>query len=211
MHRHDSLTSRLRLVTFKLINKARLVAVRSSSVHSTSKIEAGSTFYFSTMAKHSFCGYDCEILHADIGSFTSIANGVVIGGGRHPMEWVGMSPVFYEGRDSVAAKFSKHSREPPRRVVIGHDVWIGHSAILLPGVSVGDGAVVGAGSVVTKVVPPYAIVGGNPARHIRYRFSDEIIRRLLVMQWWSMDERRLRQLAPYFHDVEKFLAAAEGA
>jgi acetyltransferase-like isoleucine patch superfamily enzyme len=207
--RADSLASRLRLIACKLINKARLTAIKSSSVHATSKVEAGSTFYFSTLAKHSFCGYDCEIQYADIGSFTSIANGVVIGGGRHPLEWVGMSPVFYEGRDSVTAKFSTHSREPPLQVTVGHDVWIGRSAILLPGVCVGDGAVVGAGAVVTKPVPPYAIVAGNPARLIRYRFNEDIIARLQAIQWWSLDEKRLQQLGAYFNDVEKFLAVVE--
>jgi acetyltransferase-like isoleucine patch superfamily enzyme len=178
-------------------------------VHRTSKIESGSTFYFSVMGKHSFCGYDCEIQYADIGCFTSIANGVVIGGGRHPMEWVGMSPVFYEGRDSVKAKFCTHSREAPRRTSIGHDVWIGRSAILLPGVSVGHGAVVGAGAVVTKPVAPYAIVAGNPASLLRYRFSEDTIARLLAAQWWSMDEQRLHQLGPYFNDVDEFLAVVE--
>jgi serine acetyltransferase len=88
-------------------------------------------------------------------------------------------------------------------------VWIGRSAILLPGVCVGDGAVVGAGAVVTKPVPPYAIVAGNPARLIRYRFNEDIIARLQAIQWWSLDEKRLQQLGAYFNDVEKFLAVVE--
>ena len=207
--RGSSLGSTLRLVAFKVIKKARLTAVKSSEIHATSKIESGTTFYFSKMAKHSFCGYDCEIFHADIGSFTSIGNGVVIGGGRHPMDWAGMSPVFYEGRDSVSTKFAEHEREPVRRTLVGHDVWIGRSAILLPGVCVADGAVVGAGSVVTKPVPPYAIVAGNPARLIRYRFGDDIVERLQTIQWWTMDEQQLFKIGPCFNDIEKFLVAVE--
>ena len=197
------------LKAFKLMKKLRLKAVRSSTVHLTSKLEAGTSFYHSTMQKHSFCGYDCDITHADIGSFTSIANGVVIGGGRHPIEWAGMSPVFYEGRDSVKAKFSQHSREPVRRVTIGHDVWVARSAIVLPGVAVGDGAVVGAGSLVTKAVPPYAIVVGNPARIIRYRFPEAIVNRLASVRWWDLDEQALGQLGPLVKDVEAFLEVAE--
>jgi acetyltransferase-like isoleucine patch superfamily enzyme len=193
----------------KLTKKARLAAAHGSQVHPTSKLESGTSFFRSTMDKHSFCGYDCDISHARIGSFVSIASGVVLGGGRHPMEWVGMSPVFYEGRDSVAAKFSTHAREPGKEVVVGHDVWIGRSAIVLPGITVGDGAVVGAGAVVTKSVPPYAIVAGNPARIIRYRFSEDVIARLKAVQWWSMDEARLRELGPYIIDVEKFLEIVE--
>lgn len=197
------------LVLFKLLKKLRLRAVKGSQVHASSKLEAGTSFYYSTMARHSFCGYDCDVSHADIGAFVSIANGVVIGGGRHPMEWVGMSPVFYEGRDSVKAKFSAHAREPVERVSIGNDVWIGRSAIVLPGVQIGNGAVVGAGSVVTRSVAPYAIVAGNPARLIRYRFSESIIARLTATAWWTLDEAELRRLGPCFNDVERFLEVAE--
>jgi acetyltransferase-like isoleucine patch superfamily enzyme len=197
------------LIAFKLLRKLRLKGVRASTVHSTSKLESGTMFYFSKLDRHSFCGYDCDIAHADIGSFSSIANNVVIGGGRHPMEWVGMSPVFYEGRDSVKTKFSTHSRAPNHQVKIGHDVWIGRSAIVLPGVEVGNGAVVGAGAVVTKSVPPYAIVAGNPARLIRYRFNELLVKRLLASQWWSYKDADLHRLGPYFNDVNKFLEVIE--
>lgn len=189
----------------KLLKKSRLSAVSQSTVHPSSKLESGTSFFASHMDKHSFCGYDCDIHSADIGRFVSIANGVVIGGGHHPMEWVGMSPVFYRGRDSVKAKFSEHDREPVRRVRIGHDVWIGRSAIVLPGADIGHGAVVGAGAVVTKSVPPYAIVAGNPARLIRYRFSEAVVQRLLASAWWDLDEDLLHALGPLIKDVEAFL------
>lgn len=197
------------LLIFKLFKKSRLFGARESSIDPTSKLESGTLFYFSSIDRHSFCGYDCDISHTDIGSFTSIANSVVIGGGRHPMEWVGMSPVFYEGRDSVKAKFATHCREPNRRVKIGHDVWIGRSAIVLPGVEIGSGAVVGAGSVVTKTVPPYAIVAGNPARLIRYRFDEPVVNRLLTSQWWHRKDTDLHRLGPYFNDVNGFLEVIE--
>jgi acetyltransferase-like isoleucine patch superfamily enzyme len=198
-----------RLIAFKALKKARLVAVRDSVVDPTSKLESGTTMYHSTMGRHSFCGYDCDISHAEIGSFVSIANGVVIGGGRHPMEWVSMSPVFYEGRDSVRAKFATHRREPPRLVRVGHDVWIGRSAIVLPGVEIGDGAVVGAGAIVTKDVAPYAIVAGNPARLIRARFDDATVARLRASRWWELDDEALGILGPLVVDVERFLEVVE--
>ena len=203
------IVSKLKLVIFKFQKKIRLSGIKNSTLHSSAKIESGTTFYSSTMSRHSFCGYDCDVYCADIGAFTSIANGVVLGGGRHPMEWVGMSPVFYEGRDSVRAKFATHRREAVKRVVVGNDVWIGRSAIILPGVVIGDGAVVGAGAVVTKSVPPYAIVAGNPAKLIRFRFGPTTIERLLKCQWWSLPEVELHALGPYFNDVEKFLEVIE--
>lgn len=205
---HGSLSLLARLA-FKLLKKLRLTAVRASSIHPSSKLESGTSFYFSTLDRHSFCGYDCDVAHADIGRFTSIANDVVIGGGRHPMEWVGMSPVFFEGRDSVKTKFSEHPRPPPKRVSIGHDVWIGRSAIVLPGVLVGDGAVIGAGSVVTKDVPPYAIVVGNPARLVRYRFDETTVRRLRATAWWLLDDTALRHMGPHFKNVQEFLDIIE--
>ena len=204
-----SAASRLSLLAYKALKKLRLTAVKGSVVHPTSKLESGTSFYHSTMDRHSFCGYDCDVSNATIGSFVSIANRVVIGGGRHPMEWVGMSPVFYEGRDSVKAKFATHAREPARSVTVGHDVWIGHSAIILPGVSIADGAVVGAGAVVTKPVPAYAIAAGNPASVIRYRFEESVIARLLACRWWLLEDDALHRLGPYFNDVAKFLEMIE--
>ncbi len=191
------------------LKKLRFSAVHASIVHDSSKVESGTIFFHSKMQRYSFCGYDCEIFHTDIGSFTSIANGVICGGGRHPMEWVAMSPVFYEGRDSVKTKFSNHKRDSVKPIVIGHDVWIGRSAVVLSGVNVGIGAVIGAGSVVTKNIPPYAVVAGNPARLIRYRFSENIIQRLLCTSWWELPDERLRELGQYFNDVEKFLEIIE--
>lgn len=87
---------------------------------------------------------------------------------------------------------------------IGNDVWIGHGAVLLRHVRIGHGAVVGALSVVTKDVPPYAIVAGNPARIIRYRFTESQIVRLLKSEWWNLPIDTLRQLVP-FSQVDEFL------
>lgn len=191
----------------KIIKKARLAATKNSFVHPSSKLESGTFFFESSMDRHSFCGYDCEVHHARIGAFTSIANGVVIGGARHPMEWVSMSPVFYAGRDSIKTKFAEHILPGPKGVVIGSDVWVGRSATILDGVVIGHGAVVGAGAVVAKDVPPYSIVAGNPARLIRMRFDDSVIQALLASEWWSFSDERLKGLGGTFNDVEAFVDA----
>lgn len=189
----------------KMLRRARGAAIRNSTVHPTSTIEPGSSFISGTMGRHSFCGYDCEISGADIGHFCSIANQVVIGGGRHPVEWAGMSPVFYEGRDSVAKKFSTFSRPPPQRTSIGSDVWIGYRAIIMQGVTIGDGAAIGAGSVVTRDVPAYAIVGGSPARLIRYRFDEPMREALLASRWWDRSDAVLERCADQIRDPVRFL------
>ncbi len=91
-------------------------------------------------------------------------------------------------------------------VKIGNDVWIGARSIILPTVTIGDGVIVGAGAVVTHNVPPYAIIGGVPARVIRYRYSDEQIRKLLEIAWWNWDEDKIKENLDYFYgDVDEFI------
>ena len=123
----------------------------------------------------------------------------------HPVDWVSMSPVFYSGRDSVRKKFSQFDRPADKTTNIGSDVWIGDGAIIKQGVNIGVGAVIGMGSIVTKDVPPYTIVAGNPAHPIRKRFSDDVISRLLESRWWEKSDKELESLAADIKDPEAFL------
>lgn len=191
----------------KGLKKMRGAAIRRSVIHATSKVESGSQVYDSTMDKYSFCGYDCEISFTTIGAFCSIANGVLIGGGRHPIEWASTSPVFYDNRDSIKKKYARHVRPKNGMVVVGNDVWIGANAIIMQGVNIGTGAVVGAGSVVTRDVPHYAIVAGVPARQIRMRFDKDLVDRFLKSKWWELDDDQLAALADLVPYPEKFLRA----
>lgn len=195
----------LRYIWQRCFLKLHGVALSRVKIHRTSKIEAGSIVINSVFDKYSFCGYNCKIIDAKIGSFCSIADGVVIGGAEHPVHWVSSSPVFYLGRDSVKKKFSEFRREPNKQTVIGHDVWIGERAIIKAGVNIGTGAVIGMGAVVTKDVHPYEIVGGVPAKRIKKRFDDELISKLLNSKWWESDEKLLENAAQYIRVPEQFL------
>ncbi len=131
-----------------------------------------------------------------IGKFCSIATGArfLMNGGNHQVETFSSFPfsIFGNGWESAAPKSWPHKGDTR----VGNDVWIGYGATILPGVTIGDGAVIGSMSVVTGDVPPYAIVGGNPARVIRHRFDEATVARLLALRWWDWDiERITRKVA----------------
>lgn len=189
----------------KLIRKSRLSAIRNSIIHSTSKIGAGSTVYDSIFNRESYCGYDCTFVNCEVGSFCSIANLVTVGGAAHPLHFVSTSPVFLSHKDSVKHKYAAHNFLPNARTCIGNDVWIGERVLIRQGVNIGHGAVIGMGAVVTRDVPPYAVVGGNPARIIKYRFQSEIISSLLEIKWWDYDSSQLKEFGGYFNNPVDFI------
>jgi acetyltransferase-like isoleucine patch superfamily enzyme len=192
----------------KLLKKLRGSAIVNSNIHKTSKVESGSHIVNTSFDRHSFCGYDCTIINCRVGSFCSIANGVTIGGSRHPIEFVSTSPVFLSHKDSVKTKLARHHYSVESMTTIGNDVWLCERAMIKTGVIIGHGAVVGMGSIVTKDVQPYAIVAGIPAKLIRMRFDDETIKTLLDYQWWGLPDDRLRDVAKYFNDISSFLKFA---
>lgn len=191
----------------KLVRKFLLgKCVRNSRIDKTANTSTGGNILNSSMGRYSYSGYDCWIINADIGAFCSISDSVYIGGREHPMKWVSTSPVFEHGDSNGAPdSFVKFGVPEIKRTIIGNDVWIGHGAIIKAGISIGDGAVVGAGAVVTKDVPPYAVVGGCPARIIRYRFDSDLIKQLLETHWWTLDDEKIKVVSPYIREPERFI------
>jgi len=124
-----------------------------------------------------------------IGRYCSIGEQVLIGTGHHDINLLSTSSWF----DSAAEPTAKYAEYPYVKVRVKNDVWIGSGSIILRGVTIGNGAVVAAGAVVREDVPDYCIVGGVPAKHIKFRFPRPIIDRLLRIRWWEFDDMLLKQ------------------
>lgn len=188
---------------FKKIIRGK--SILNSKINSTAKIYSGTSFYNSNIGRYSYVGYDCEVYNCDIGSFCSIANGFIAGGAKHPIDWVSTSPVFYNVNGGTGYHLGNNEIELVKRTIIGHDVWIGSRVIVMQGVKIGNGAIIGAGSVVTKDVPPYAIVAGCPAKVIRYRFDDNIINKLEALKWWNLSDNQLTKLSKWIGNPIVFI------
>lgn len=153
---------------------------------------------------YSYVNSGAYIGHTRIGKFCSIASGVKISLGVHPMDFVSLHPAFYANNKGFDTFSDRTYIKEYANVEIGNDVWIGTDVMIPGGINVGDGAVIAAGAVVTKNVEPYSVVGGVPAKLIKYRFKKEVITKLLHIKWWCKDENWLGNNFLLFHDIEKF-------
>ena len=189
----------------KIIRKLRGKAVLNSNIHPTSVIYSGCHVTNSQFGRYSYCAYDCHITNAEIGSFCSIGNRVHIGEAEHPLQWASTSPVFENVTHSGPDKrFARFEVPPVQRTIIGSDVWIGYGATIKQGVRIGHGAVIGSNAVVTKDVPAYAVVGGVPAKIIKYRFDQDTISKLLESEWWNLPDDALQNYACHIQNPQEF-------
>lgn len=172
------------------------------------------TFTESVLGDYSYIVNDGNVIYSDIGKFCSIAAMVRINPGNHPMgrasqaHFTYRSSAYFDGEDDETSFFDWRRAQ---RVTLGHDVWVGHGAIILPGCSIGTGAVIAGGAVVRHDVEPYTIVAGVPAKPIKRRFSNAVAERLLQLAWWEWSHDRLQRALPDFRTlaIEDFLDVYE--
>ena len=149
----------------------------------------------SKVGAYSYISPNTEVENAEIGKFCSIADHCRIGMGTHNINQISTSPIFTQKVNGTKTQWINENvhDSPLLKVKLGNDVWVGSRAMILGGVTVSDGAVIGAGAIVTKNVPAYAVVGGVPAKIIKYRFSEKLIEKLIQLEWWNCPEISLKE------------------
>lgn len=175
---------------------------------------------YTSLGLGTYISDNCIIRMTKIGRFCSIGSSVQMGIGTHPTKvYVSTHPAFFSTSNERGFTFAQKDTfeeltyiDDERKYVlsIGNDVWIGSNVIFTDGLHIGDGAIIAAGAVVTKDVPPYAIVGGVPAKIIRYRFTDEEIEKLNSIKWWQWDFDKLKQQSHLFNNINEFLKSVQG-
>lgn len=171
-----------------------------SVVSKKAKIHIGAKVFNSTIDSYTYLTKGSSAVYAEIGKFCSVGHESKIGLAHHTLDKLSSSPIFTEKFNATGFKWVDEQCEfPYRKVIIGNDVWIGSRVMIMGGIKVGDGAVIAAGSIVTKDVPDYAVVAGIPAQIKKYRFEKVVIDTLLKIKWWDFPEKELISKIRYFN------------
>jgi acetyltransferase-like isoleucine patch superfamily enzyme len=154
----------------------------------------------SSVGDYTYIAPGTQVVYAEIGKYCSVAPNVSIGLPMHPTHFLSMSPLFYARKNALGIPWSStDSFTEFRKVVIGNDVWIGQDAKIMGGVKIGHGAVIGAGAIVAKDIPDFAIAVGVPAKVIKYRFPEEVVREILHLAWWDLAPELLQEKLDIFN------------
>lgn len=182
---------------------------RSTKIEGNSVIHKGAKIGNSEIGHCTYIGPNASLINCKIGRFCSIAENVKVISATHPSNtYISTSPCFFSTLKQCGISFIKNSTFKEildvngYDAIIGNDVWIGADVKIIGGKRIGDGAIIALGAVVTKDVPPYAIVAGVPAKIIRYRFKDDEIKRLLEIKWWNKPISELKKDANLFSDIK---------
>ncbi len=160
----------------------------------------------STLGKYTYVQKCTTIVNAEIGKFCSIASNVSIGPGIHKIDGVSTHPAFFLNNTPLVKTFAVNDLfVASKKTVIGHDVWIGEGVVVIDGVKIGTGSIVAAGAVVVKDVEPYSIVGGVPAKHIKYRFDSETTDLLQNSEWWNYPEEWFEKKSKLMLNIAEFI------
>lgn len=169
----------------------------------TSRIYKRVKFFNSTIDDYSYVNENSFIAHSHIGKFTSIGSNCELGLPEHPINFISTSPFTYSSENifNITETFYPYSKE----IKVGNDCWIGNNVIIMQGVNIGNGAIIAAGSIVTKDVKPYSIVAGVPAKLIKYRFSPQKITLLEDLTWWNWSKEKLKRNKQMFCNGENWI------
>ena len=160
----------------------------------------------SIVGNYTYIATNAKISNTIIGKYCSIGPNLISGWGSHPINGISTHPMFYSLKKQNGMTLSSINKfQETKPIEIGNDVFIGMNVIILDGVKIGDGAVIGAGAIVSKDIPPYAIALGNPIQIVKYRFSEDIVEKLLEKKWWDLEHEQLRLVEKHFFDIENYL------
>ena len=208
---HTKISARTKVRNSDIGMNAKIFAdciVNDSILENFTAIYPTTRLFYVSVGQFSYLALGSALSDVEIGSFCSVGPGVYIGMGNHPTDFVSTSPVFYSTQGQCGISFADHDLfDEQVKTLVGNDVWIGANVFIRNGIKIGNGAIIAAGAVVVNDVPDYAIVGGVPAKLLRYRFSDDIIASLLAIKWWNWDIARLRKAQPLIasNDMKAFV------